>query len=803
MTATTISARGETLSFPDGFVWGAATAAYQVEGATREGGRGVSIWDTFSRTPGRVAGGHTGDVACDHYHRHADDVRMMAELGLGAYRFSVAWPRVQPSGSGPVNAAGLDFYDRLVNELLAADITPYVTLYHWDLPQELEDRGGWTDRDTAHRFADYARAVHDRLGDRVGTWMTINEPWVAAFLGYGIGAHAPGRASAAEAFRASHHLLLAHGLGARVLRDAGAREIALTLNLAPVMTPGQVSDPDLVPSAADAEAVNRVDCLLNRQFLDPVLRGEYPEPVLAIVDRIAGLGHVLDGDLETINQPIDLLGINYYTPCVVRSEPGEPANAAYPGTEDVMFSGAHAPTTAMGWPIVPTGLSRLLVRLSRDFPEVGLIVTENGAAFDDVVTGDRVHDTDRTAFFDNHLRAAHEAIEAGVDLRGFLAWSLMDNFEWAEGYHKRFGIVHVDFETQRRLPKDSALWYREVIRRNGLRRERARRPTLEAVAARAGVSRSTVSRVINGESMVSDEFREIVMKAVAELGYVPNSAARSLVTRRTDTVALVVSDVSDGSHAGDSLFSATVRSTVRELEEAGKHVTLMLADTPRSRQRVEQYVTSGHVDGVVLVSAHGADTLPGALAGTSVPAVLLGRPAVATRTPYVDVDNAGGAAAAVRHLLDRGRSRIAAISGPPDVTAAQERLRGYRETLREAGHRLIVAVGDLTHASGAEAMRRLLRDDPGLDAVFAAGDLMALGALRVLHESGRRVPDDVAVVGFDDIEAACYAVPPLTTVRGLRAEQARAAVRLLLRHLDGGPVSSATLPTELVIRQST
>ncbi|GAA3825699.1 hypothetical protein GCM10022226_53070 [Sphaerisporangium flaviroseum] len=840
MTATTIATRGRTLAFPDGFIWGAATAAYQIEGAASEDGRGPSIWDTFSRTPGTTVGGHTGETACDHYHRYPADVSLMEELGLEAYRFSVAWPRVQPSGSGAVNAAGLDFYERLVDELLEAGISPYVTLYHWDLPQALEDAGGWTNRDTAYRFADFSRIVYDRLGDRVATWMTVNEPWVSAFLGYGMGVHAPGRTSSAEAFRAAHHLLLAHGLSVRSLRDAGAREIALTLNLVPVLTPGQLNDPSLVLSAQDAEAVDRVDCLVNRQFLDPALRGTYPDQVLNIVERIAGLGHIHDGDLKAINQPIELLGINYYTPCVVRSGPGEPANPAYPGTEDIEFTGAYAPTTATGWPIVPTGLSELLVRLARDYPEVGLLVTENGAAFDDVVSDDRVHDADRTAFLEGHLRAAHAAIEAGADLRGYLVWSLLDNFEWAEGYTKRFGIVHVDFDTQRRLLKDSARWYREVIQRNGLWRERTRRPTLEEVAARAGVSRSTVSRVINGQATVSDEFRATVLHAVDELGYVPNSAARSLVTQRTDSIGLVVlggpaatarvaasagsqsgpasalqagpaSDLHAGAvsalHVGagsdDPLFSAVVRSAVHALEEDGKQVTLMLAGSPRSRRRVEQYVAAGHVDGVMVVSTRGADPLLSALARTGIPIVSLGRPAASMALPYVDSDNVGGAVAAMTHLIERGRRRIAMICGPLDSVAAQDRLGGYRDTIRESGHRSILTVGEFTRSSGAEAMRQLLLDDPALDAVFAADDLMAIGALSVLHESGRRVPDDVAVVGFDDIEAASYTIPPLTTVRGLREDQALAAVRLLLRQIDGGPMSSTILPTELIIREST
>ncbi|WP_433214526.1 GH1 family beta-glucosidase [Microtetraspora malaysiensis] len=462
--ASARTTRGETdegpggrPAFPDGFVWGAATAAYQIEGAWDEDGRGCSIWDSFSRVPGKVADGHTGDVACDHYHRYSEDVRLMAGLGLAAYRFSVAWPRVRPTGSGPVNPHGLDFYDRLVDDLLAHGIAPYPTLYHWDLPQALEDCGGWTSRDVAYRFADYAVAVHDRLGDRIRTWTTLNEPWVAAFLGYGSGVHAPGRQSPAAAFRAAHHLLLGHGLAASALRTAGAAEIALTLNLAPVIGPGDA-----------APAIATVDGLLNRQFLDPALRGSYPGDVLEIAARHGGLDHIRDGDLEIIRQPLELLGINYYNPSFVSSAPGEPANPAFPGTEGVRFDPPAGPTTAMDWPIDPAGLESLLLRLSRDYPEVGLLVTENGAAFDDVVQDGRVSDPERVGYLDAHLRAAHAAISAGADLRGYLVWSLLDNFEWAYGYHKRFGIVYVDFATQRRIPKESALWYREVIGRNGL-----------------------------------------------------------------------------------------------------------------------------------------------------------------------------------------------------------------------------------------------------------------------------------------------------------------------------------------------
>ncbi|SDY07366.1 broad-specificity cellobiase [Micromonospora pattaloongensis] len=454
--------------FPEGFVWGAATAAYQIEGAAHDDGRGPSIWDTFCRTPGKVHAGHTGDVACDHYHRYPDDVALMAELGLHAYRFSVAWPRIQPDGSGPVNPRGLDFYDRLVDELRGRDIDPIITLYHWDLPQTLEDRGGWTNRETAERFADYAAAVYGRLGDRVTTWTTLNEPWCSAYLGYGNGVHAPGRQDPAATFAAVHHLLLAHGLGAAALRAAGATTVGITLNPAAVFP----ADPE---SPTDAQAVRLVDGLHNRIFFDPLLRGQYPADVLEHVARFTDLGYLRAGDEKLIGAPIDLLGVNYYAPTYVAARPGAAGGGgAYPGTEGIEFLPPVGPLTDMGWMIEPGGLTALLERISNDYPGVPMIVTENGAAFDDKFhrdapgTDGRVHDADRVSYLDGHLRAAHEAIARGVDLRGYLVWSLLDNFEWAEGYRKRFGIIYVDYLTQRRVPKDSARWYQEVIHRNGL-----------------------------------------------------------------------------------------------------------------------------------------------------------------------------------------------------------------------------------------------------------------------------------------------------------------------------------------------
>lgn len=467
MTATVeVESSGEPLAsgvhFPDGFIWGAATASYQIEGAVREDGRGPSIWDTFSRTPGRVYSGHTGDVACDHYHRYVEDVAMMADLGLGSYRYSVAWPRIQPDGTGPVNTRGLDFYDRLTDELIGKGIDPVVTLYHWDLPQTLQDRGGWTVRETAEAFAEYAAIVHARLGDRVRTWTTLNEPWCSAYLGYGSGRHAPGVQDPAAAFQAVHHLLLGHGLAARALRSAGAQSVSITLN------PAAVSPLD-PQNPADAAAARIVDGLHNRIFLDPLLRGAYPEDMREHMARFTDLSHIREGDEAIINAPIDVLGINFYTPTYVSAKPGQPASPENPGTEGIAFRAPVGPITDIGWQIEPAALTRLLDRIHADYG-VPMMITENGAAYPDGPSDGTgaVHDGDRIDYLDGHLRACLEAISHGVDLRGYFAWSLMDNFEWAEGYKMRFGIVHVDYTTQQRVPKDSAEWYREVIRRNGL-----------------------------------------------------------------------------------------------------------------------------------------------------------------------------------------------------------------------------------------------------------------------------------------------------------------------------------------------
>jgi beta-glucosidase len=464
-----------TLRFPPGFVWGGATAAYQIEGAPEVGGRGPSIWDTFSHTPGRTMDGDTGDVAIEHYHRYPQDVALMAELGLTSYRFSISWPRIQPDGTGRALQAGLDFYRRLTDELQAHGIDPWVTLYHWDLPQALEDTGGWTSRDTAQRFADYAVLVHDALSDRVTHWGTLNEPFCSSMLGYASGQHAPGRTEPAAALRAVHHLLLGHGLAVRALRAAsGSARLGLTLNLYQVEPASQ--DP------ADLDAARRVDGVQNRLFLDPVLRGAYPQDVLDDVRHLGALEPAIHpGDLEVISTPLDLLGVNYYTrhvagtaaslPQAAQAQAGEPSMWA--GSEQVVLAGpgpqftqgmTERPRTDMDWEVIPSGLHQVLTRLKDEYPPVPIVITENGAAYPDQPGPDGlVHDVDRIGYLDGHLRACHQAIQDGVPLIGYFVWSVFDNYEWAAGYRKRFGVVHVDYTTQVRTPKDSARFYSQVI----------------------------------------------------------------------------------------------------------------------------------------------------------------------------------------------------------------------------------------------------------------------------------------------------------------------------------------------------
>jgi beta-glucosidase len=434
-------------SFPPDFVWGAATAAYQIEGAVRADGRGESIWDRFSATPGKVRNGETGEIACDFYHRWESDVRLMQDLGLDAFRFSIAWPRVLPAGRGAVNQAGLDFYDRLVDKLLAAGIEPYVTLYHWDLPQVLEDAGGWPSRATAEAVVEYVEAVAARLGDRVTRWITHNEPWVVAWLGYSWGVHAPGRTSDADAIATSHHLLLSHGWAVDVLRrESPNAEVGITCNLAHV-------DP-VSGSPEDADAARQVDGNLNRWYLDPLFRGEYPADMLE--QYAPNAPDVRDGDLAAISAPIDFLGVNNYSRHLVRAS----ANGEGPH----MVRDPESQYTDMGWEIYPDGLYQLLTRLRDDYGPAAIYITENGAAFGDIRGHDgQVHDPERRSYIASHVDAVGRAAEEDVPVKGYFVWSLLDNFEWAFGYSKRFGIVYVDFPTLERVPKDSFHWYRDFI----------------------------------------------------------------------------------------------------------------------------------------------------------------------------------------------------------------------------------------------------------------------------------------------------------------------------------------------------
>lgn len=446
--------------FPENFLWGAATASYQIEGSPTADGKGESIWDRFTHTPGNILDEETGDIACDHYRRYEEDVKLMADIGLNAYRFSIAWPRIFPQGGGRPNLKGLDFYRRLVDELHRHNIKPAVTLYHWDLPQALQDKGGWNNRDTARYFAEYAAYLYDSLDLPIDRWITINEPWVITFLGHAFNpfsTHAPGIDDFNVALQVSHNLLLGHGLAVQSFRESGrnGEPIGITLNLQPFHPASS--------SQADVAAAEQGDGYMNRWFLDPIFKGSYPQDMQDIYARNFTLPAAEEEDAAIIAEPIDLLGINNYSRVVAQADdsatnylgiPANPADAEY---------------TEMGWEVYPEGLYELLTRVHRDYGPIPLYITENGAAFPDKPGKDgTVDDPRRINYLQTYLQACHRAIEEGVPLKGYYVWSLMDNFEWSFGFSKRFGLIYVDYETQKRCLKNSAHWYKKVISRNGL-----------------------------------------------------------------------------------------------------------------------------------------------------------------------------------------------------------------------------------------------------------------------------------------------------------------------------------------------
>jgi beta-glucosidase len=440
------------LDFPRDFVLGAATASYQIEGAWDEDGKGESIWDRFSHTPGKVENGDTGDIACDHYHRWRGDIDLMKELEFQTYRFSVAWPRIQPTGRGKINRNGIDFYSRLVDGLLQAGIKPFLTLYHWDLPQALQDKGGWPARIVVDAFIDYADIISRALGDRVKNWITINEPWVSAFIGYREGQHAPGHFDQEEAIAASHHLLVAHGKAMQVIRgNCPDASVGIALNL----TPQEPAS----PSVADRKEATFMDGYINRWFLDPLVGRGYPQDIINSFGNTMEFVH--PGDLEIISSPLDFVGVNYYTRNIARA-------GTVKETENAprrVFRGDEI--TEMDWEVYPEGIYTILGRLHFDYAFPAIYITENGAAFQDEINLEgRVEDPARQSYIRCHLEMVNKAIQAGVPVKGYFVWSFLDNFEWGFGYSKRFGIVHVDFQTQKRIPKASALWYKKVIFEN-------------------------------------------------------------------------------------------------------------------------------------------------------------------------------------------------------------------------------------------------------------------------------------------------------------------------------------------------
>jgi len=445
------------LKFPNNFLWGTATASYQIEGVCDEEGKGESIWDHFSHIPGKIYGEDTGDVACDHYHRYKEDVENMKKLGLKAYRFSISWPRIIPEGKGKINKAGLDFYDRLVDELLEAEIEPFVTLYHWDLPQALQQEGGWKNRDLVGYFTDYTSLIAHHLKDRVHHWITHNEPWVVSFLGHAYGAHPPGIMDFSIALQVAHHLLLSHSRAAEVLKDLGDENtrVGITLNLSPVHPASRKEE--------DIKAAKRCDGYLNRWFLDPIFKGAYPPDMWEYYqDKVP---QILSGDMSIIATRIGFLGVNYYTRWIVKHNPQE---------KILKFSFSkpkEAEYTGMGWEVYPLGIYEILKRVQNDYSPPIIYITENGAAFPDRLDEEgKVKDDQRTSYLKEHLSFAHKAMEEGVRLKGYFVWSLMDNFEWTYGYSKRFGLIHIDYPTQKRIFKESAYWYKRVVENNGIRR---------------------------------------------------------------------------------------------------------------------------------------------------------------------------------------------------------------------------------------------------------------------------------------------------------------------------------------------
>ncbi|CAN5790878.1 GH1 family beta-glucosidase [soil metagenome] len=446
-------------SFPESFLWGAATASYQIEGAVDEGGRGVSIWDTFSHTEGRTLHGDNGDVAVDHYNRYAEDVGILSTLGVNAYRFSIAWARILPGGTGAVNQSGVDFYRRLCKELHSAGITPLATLYHWDLPQALQDRGGWLNRESVDWFAEYAGAAYQSLGDMIPHIATFNEPWCSAFLGHSAGEHAPGMRDAGASFVAAHHLMLAHHAAIGEMRTMGTSidtSLGIVLNVIPALPASE--------STEDREAADSVDAVHNQLFLDAVFRGSYPEKILGYHEKFDVANRIDPAELQAALQPIDVLGVNYYNINHVEHVEGFPGMSAWPGAQEAVIVTPSGALTEMGWGVEPEGLTITLRRIHDEYGPVPMMVTENGAAYDDVVEADgSIHDVERTEYIETHIQAVADAMDHGVDMVGYFVWSLLDNFEWAHGYSKRFGIVRVDYDTLERTIKDSGRWYQEFL----------------------------------------------------------------------------------------------------------------------------------------------------------------------------------------------------------------------------------------------------------------------------------------------------------------------------------------------------